>query len=419
MKLEIAEFLLSPSGRATLDELAADPAALSQANQLATLSRLRRRFSPEEAAGLLEVATARHKAQQQAKFSQAGEMFFTKTGLEQASGELIANYRAARFVRSLPSGSPIADLGCGIGGDSMALARHFQVTGVDIDPARLLFAQANATALGLSGNFKTLQADLTGFDPAPYAALFFDPARRTSEGRRLFSVEDYTPPLSIINKWLAKVPDIAVKISPGVNYAELDGYDCEVEIISENGDVKEAVLWFGALREKIENHTSVGLRPKSKIEDRNFVRRRATLLPAGDSLTDRPGQPEVESGEPLAYLYEPDGAVIRAGLVEELAHRLNARKIDPTIAFLTASHLVETPFARAYRVIESLPFNLKKLNRSLNALAAGRVTVKKRGSPIEPHELERALKLKGPKENEMIVVLTHVMGAHWALIVEK
>ena len=142
-------------------------------------------------------------------------------------------------------------------------------------------------------------------------------------------------------------------------------------------------------------------------------------MPAGDSLTDRPGQPEVESGEPLAYLYEPDGAVIRAGLVEELAHRLNARKIDPTIAFLTASHLVETPFARAYRVIESLPFNLKKLNRRLNALAAGRVTVKKRGSPIEPHELERALKLKGPKENEMIVVLTHVMGAHWALIVEK
>lgn len=412
MKLEIAEFLLSPSGREALDELAADPAALSQANQLATLSRLRRRFSPEEAAGLLEVATARHRASQQAKFSRAGEMFFTKTGLEQASGELIANYRAARFVRSLPSGSPIADLGCGIGGDSMALARHFQVTGVDLDPARLLFAQANAAALGLSGNFEALQAELTGFDPTPYAGLFFDPARRTSEGRRLFSVEDYTPPLSIIKKWLAKVPDIAVKISPGVNYAELGDYDCEVEIISENGDVKEAVLWFGALREKIKDR-------RSKIKDQDLVRRRATLLPAGDSLTEQPGQPEVESGEPLAYLYEPDGAVIRAGLVEELAHLITARKIDPTIAFLTASHLVETPFARAYRVIESLPFNLKRLNQHLNALETGRVTVKKRGSPIEPQELERALKLKGPKENEIIVVLTHVMGTHWALIVEK
>jgi SAM-dependent methyltransferase len=412
MDLAIAQFLLSPSGRAALDELAADSAVLSQAHQLATLSRLRRRFAPQEAAGLLEVATARHRASQQAKFSRAGEMFFTKTGLEQASGELIASYRAARFARVLPPGRRIADLGCGIGGDSMALARHFHVTGVDLDAARLLFAQANAAALDLSENFEPLQADLTSFDPAPYAGLFFDPARRTSEGRRLFSVEDYTPPLSIIKKWLAKVPNIAVKISPGVNYAELEGYDCEVEIISENGDVKEAVLWFGDLREKIEYR-------RSKIEDQDLVRRRATLLPTGDTLIDQPGQPEVESGEPLAYLYEPDGAVIRAGLVEELAHRLNARKIDPTIAFLTASHLVETPFARTYRIIESLPFNLKKLNQRLNALAAGRVTVKKRGSPIEPQELERALKLKGPKENEIIVVLTHVMGTHWALIVEK
>ncbi len=403
MKVEIAAFLLSPTGRAALDELMADRVALAQAGQLTTLSRLRRRFSSEEAAGLLEVATARQRATQQAKFSRAGEMFFTKSGLEQASGETIATYGAARFARYLPPGSQIADLGCGIGGDSLALARHFHVTGVDLDPARLLFAQANAAALGLADRFTTLQADLTTLDPTPFEALFFDPARRTAEGRRIFSVEGYSPPLSIVKSWLAKTPNLAVKIAPGVNYAELDDYDCEVEIISEHGDVKEAVLWFGGFRPMISP----------------LPRRRATLLPSADTLTDQPSQPSVESSEPLAYLYEPDGAVIRAGLVEGLAHQLNALKIDPTIAYLTASELAITPFAQAYRVIESLPFSLKKLNQRLNALGAGRVVVKKRGSPIEPQELERALKLKGPSSAEFIVVLTHIKGVHSAIIAQK
>jgi hypothetical protein len=418
MRVEIATFLLSEPGRAALGELAANLEALSEARQLATLGQLRRRFSAEEAAGLLEVAIARQRASQQAKFSYAAEMFFTKTGLEQASGEVITNYRAARFVRHLPPGSRIADLGCGIGGDSIALARHFHVTGVDLDPARLLFAQANAAALGLADHFETQQADITNFDPTGFEAIFFDPARRTAAGRRLFSVEDYTPPLSISKKWLAQVPNLAVKISPGVDYAELDGYDCEVEIISENGDVKEAVLWFGGLR---ENREQSSLPQDSILHPSSFilhplVERRATLLPAAHTLTDQPDQTPVASGLPLSYLYEPDGAVIRARLVEELAYQINARKIDPQIAFLTSEKLVDTPFARNYRVIESLPFSLKKLNQRLNELGAGRVTVKKRGSPIEPQELIRALKLKGSPEKELIVVLTHVLGTHYAIV---
>lgn len=404
MQVEMAGFLLSEEGRATLAELAVQPAALGQAQQLATLTRLRRRFTSEQAAGLVEVATARLKAAQQEKFSRAAEMFFTRSGLEQSSGERITIHRTARFVKALPPGSRVADLGCGIGGDSLALAAYFLVTGVDLDLARLLLAQANLAVYNRSDNFSISETDITQFDPTGYQALFFDPARRTGEGRRLFSVEDYAPPLSIIKTWLPQVPHIAVKIAPGVKYHELENYQCEVEIISEKGNVKEAVLWFGGLR--------------TFNSDDRPVSRRATLLPGEFTLTNIEHKPRVTVGKPYQYLYEPDGAVIRAGLVEELALQIGATKLDEDIAFLTSDNLAPTPFARPFKILESMTFNLKKLNQRLNELGIGRVVVKKRGSPLDPQELEKALKLKGPRQVERIIVLTQVQGVHTALICE-
>jgi hypothetical protein len=394
MLSEIAKFLTGEEGRRALRELAERPADLSDARQLATLSRLRKTFTPEQAAGLMEVATARLRGT--AKFPNAPEMFFTRAALEQSSSQMVASYRAQRFVANLPSKARVADLGCGIGGDSLPLAQHFQVTGVDLDAARLVFANANAQTCGVAANFQAIEADISEFDVAGYDALFFDPARRTAEGRRIFSVEDYAPPLSIVHKWLRQVPNIAVKISPGVDYRELDDYDCEVEIISENGDVKEALLWFGALR--------------------TATARRATLLPSGMMLTAQPEQPPIAVTPPQKYLYEPDGAVIRAGLVRELALQIGATQIDPDIAYLTANELVTTPFARAFEILEFMPFNLKKLQARLQTLNTGRVTIKKRGSPLEPQELERLLKLKKSNPAGFILVLTHIAGEHSAII---
>jgi biotin operon repressor len=141
---------------------------------------------------------------------------------------------------------------------------------------------------------------------------------------------------------------------------------------------------------------------------RTIYRDIQALSEAGVPVVATPGQ----------YLYEPDGAVIRAGLVEELAQQIGAVKLDEDIAFLTSDELVPTPFARPFKILESLTFNLKKLNQRLNKLGVGRVVVKKRGSPLDPQELEHTLKLKGPREVEKIVVLTQVRGTHTALICE-
>jgi hypothetical protein len=185
-----------------------------------------------------------------------------------------------------------------------------------------------------------------------------------------------------------------VKISPGVDYDELPE-DTEIEFISVQGEVKEGVLWFGELR--------------------SGVGRRATLLPSAETLTDdeMPDEP-IAVMEPRAYLYEPDKAVIRAHLVEALAWQLAAAKLDEEIAYLTADSFQPTPFARCFAITDWFPFQLKRLRHYLREHGIGQVTIKKRGSPLEPESLQHQLRLEG--EGECILFLTQVGGEAAVLI---
>jgi hypothetical protein len=227
------------------------------------------------------------------------------------------------------------DLGCSIGSDTLALANVAPTTGVDLDPLRLAMAQTNAIALKPAHEATFLRADISvniSLSLKPLSsAFFFDPSRRANY-KRVYSVRDYTPPLSIIESWLRQYPALGVKISPGVNLEEIEHYDAEVEFISLRGELKEAVLWFGPL--KVNN-------------------RRATLLPGPHSLASDMFAEELITrklplSEPLRYIYEPDPAVLRAGLVYDLGEQLGACQLDPDIAYLTSSEHERTPFARAW-----------------------------------------------------------------------
>ncbi len=389
MEYAALQFLLSPPGRHWLAWLAAQE--ITAQSHLALASRLRDELPPELAQALLETALLRREAE--VKFSRAGQMFFTREALEQASAEPVARHRARRFAAA--GAAHVADLGCGIGGDALALAEQSHVTGIDRELLRLAMARENVAAYGHGAHFQPLQADLEKLPPFASDAFFFDPARRDERGRRIYSVAAYRPPLSLVERWLPYVRyGGAAKISPGVDYAELPP-GAEVEFVSLNGEVREALLWYGGLR--------------------SGAQRRATLLPAGATLTDRDRQSgEVAVREPEEYLYEPDGAVIRAHLVEALAQRLGAAKIDEEIAYLTAGHPQESPFARCFRLEAALPFQLKRLRNWLRAHDVGQVTVKKRGSPLEPQELQRQLRLQGARS--AILFLTHVRGAPYVLV---
>ncbi|MGW8971733.1 class I SAM-dependent methyltransferase [Streptomyces platensis] len=398
--------LLAPEGQALLTELRDyDPS-----DELATATRLRR----EHPAGLVSAALGQARLRQRAaaKFgADAGRMYFTPNGVEQSTRATVAAHRARRLaalgVRTL------ADLCCGIGGDAIALARAgIRVLAVDRDPLACAAARANAEALGLAELIEVRCADVTEVDTAGYDAVFVDPARRSkARGGRIFDPEAYSPPLSWAVEAARKAPVAALKIAPGVPHEALPE-DAETEWISDGGDVKEAVVWFGTGEGGVPRPVPGG--------------RRATLLPAGDSLlgTGLPdpsadpagdGPPHAPVGPVGDWLYEPDGAVIRAHLVADVAEQLDGRLIDPTIAYITADRLTATPYATAYAITDVLPFHVKKLKALLRERGVGIAVIKKRGSAVEPEELRKKLKLGGGRTS-CTIFLTRVAGAPTMLL---
>jgi SAM-dependent methyltransferase len=434
MDLDTFNWLLSAEGQALL-AVAAD-GDLSAAARLRELERLRRLATPERAAAVYETALLRQRAA--AKFSRADAMYFTREALEQSSGELIAAYRARRYV----AWRTVADLCCGVGGDTLALAGAGQVVAVDRDRLRLAMAAANAHALGIADRISFVEADLEQVPPPHTEAIFFDPARR-EDGRRVFALADYRPPVALVRVWREHTPAIGVKTAPGVGDEELAVLAVpEVEFISVDGELKEAALWFGPMagegrratvlrtedqrpRTKDQGPKTKDERPKTNDQGQELTNRiSGTSHTARDShgiaarydtLLERPVL-RAPLAEPLAFLYEPDPAVIRARAVATLAERIGAAQIDPEIAYLTADQAVGTPFARCWRVLEWQPFGLKRLRARLRALDAGAVTVKKRGSPLDTDALAR--RLSGDGTRPLVVVLTQVAGRPAALICE-
>jgi len=387
MDLASFQLLFSKVGQEAL--AAAGQLQPKEVDYLRHFQNLEKQFPRQIAQAALETAILRKEAQK--KFPQADKMYFTREALEQASPHQVSIYRAGRFQEF----NNLIDLACSIGSDTLNMGRMATTTGMDKDALRLAMAQANADSLGLANGIEFVRADL--HDPLPIKGndkfgFFCDPGRRTG-GRRVYAVKDYEPPLEIVSEWLDRFSALGVKISPGVDKSDIADFDAELEFVSLGGELKEAMLWFGPLK---------------------TTKRRATLLPGSHTMTGDVGTGRLPLSEPMAYIYEPDAAVIRAGLVAKLGDQLSVSQLDPDIAYLTADQENPNPFSRVWVVEDWLPFNLKRLREHLRARNVGQVTVKKRGSPLIPEELIRMLRLEG--ENQRVLFLTHLDGAPITII---
>ena len=379
---EAARRLLSPTGRAAV--AAASVLDLSVPARLRTAEQLRAAVGPELAPLALEQALLRERARAKSPYGE--RLWWTPEALEQSSSYDVAVHRAQRFAGA----GPVLDVCCSVGGDLLPLAQVADgVVGVDLDEARLLLARANAAELQAEG-VALARADASRLVPRGH--VFVDPARR-SGGRRTFDPRSYAPPLDLVLGWRTRLAALGVKVAPGIDYDALPA-DLEVEVVSLRGEVKEAVLWAGSVR---RGH-----------------RRTATLLPAGDVLVDEP-VPAPRVQPPGRFLLDPDGAVVRAHLVAQLAARVEGWLLDQTIAYVSAEQAAPTPYGRWYEVLEHLPFSLKPLRERLRAHDAGPLVVTKRGTAVEPEQLRRQLKLRGSRE--VTVVLTRVSGRQTALVV--
>jgi SAM-dependent methyltransferase len=393
--------LRTPAGQAMLSAAA----ELAGTDPLAAASALRARAAEPAwqaltggdsdklhrlAAAALTQAELRRRAE--SKFGAgADRMFFTRTGLEQATRSVVAERRAARLAAA--GVRTLTDLGCGIGSDTIAAARAgIRVYAVDADPYTAAVAAANAAALDLDHLVRVECRDATEVDLSGVDAVFCDPARRSGRtGRRVFDPLDYSPPWEFVAGLPARVPRTVLKLAPGIDH-ELIPAGAEAEWVSVARDVVEATAWCGPLAQ---------------------VPRRASLLPADHQLTGT-GKAKAPVGEVGRFVYDPDGAVVRAHLVAEFAATVGGVLADGSIAYVFTADPVETPFARRLEVLDAIPFSVKRLRAALRERGVGRVEILKRGSAVDIEVLRRDLRLAG--DAGVTVLLTRVAGSQTALL---
>jgi len=366
------------------------------------LERLMFKAAPEERAIMRAVVTLlklRRKAKD--KFSRAEQMFFTPDGAEQSTGENIAKYIAERFGKN----KNIVDLTCSIGGNLIFLAEHNNLKAVDKNEANLFCAQKNAAVYGLANKIEFIFGDaneniLSGAD-----AFFLDPERAREGRTKTRSILNGSPNLfELIPKLLKVTPNIGIKISPAFDYAEISNLPeiPEIEIISEDNVCKVAMLWFGEFK---------------------TCARRATMFISGEIITYESGT-EIDlkfSDKPLTYIYEPNKAIIKAHLINEISQKFSLHKLDPNIAYLTSDNLVSEKIFRVMKVIEYGEYSLKKVqamikeNKAIKDLK--RANIISRAFPVKIEELYKKLKLK--EGGDLFLIFTTIKDKRYFILTNK
>ena len=382
--------LLSAEGLRLLDSL---PPYESKDDVVRSVAMLRKAgHSPELVAAVLSQSRLRTKAA--AKFGPFAErMLFTEAGLEQATRLQVAAQHAGRFQKA--GVKWVADLGCGIGADALAIAAlDIEVTAVERDEVTAAVASYN---LAPFSNARVENMDAADADLAGVSGVYLDPARRNAT-RRLNNPADWSPSLHFAFDIASRLPT-GIKLGPGID-RDLIPAEAEAQWVSVDHDVVELGLWFGDVA-------------------RPGIKRAALVIGAHGSaeLTAAADSEDAEVGALGEYIYEPDGSVIRARLIGDLARQLDARMLSESIAYLTADTAVATPFASCFRVIDTFPHDEKRLRKELSARGIGTLEIKKRGVDIDPAQLRKKLALKGSASATLI--LTRVAGHHLALLCER
>jgi hypothetical protein len=390
---QAAQFLTSSASASLLKE--AECYRQDGYDELKSITRLRKKTVPEFAFAIWELTELRHRARRKFGEHDASRLFFDRDGYEMASSLGLSSLHAS-LLESAGADS-VFEPCAGVGIDSLRIAMcGIDVWACELDPVRAVFARANAAAFGLA-NVHVACADALSSPLPPGAQFaFFDPARRSGRRRRIVDGDDLFPPLSYCQTLIGQgVSSILVKLSPAAPHELAGEYGGSLEYISEGGECKEALLKIGTLC----NSDAVSAR----------------LLDSG-VLVAQTGYAAKIDNRIGSILYEPDPAVIRAGLVQRVAEEADGWLIDPQIAYVLSDRLIETPLAAAYHVRASLPFHIKHLQDELRRREIGRVVIKKRGFPQEPDEIRKQLKLTGSKEG--IVILTRIENRLIAMIAD-
>ena len=346
---------------------------LTDAGRIADIAAIRSRFGDRTTA-LVETTLLRRKAATKlAGLTDVSGWLFTDEALQQATAAPVARHRAQRLA-----GAVVHDATCSIGTELAALRSTASgLLGSDIDEVRLAMAQNNVEDVPLcrADALRSISRD---------TVVLLDPARRTGGSRR-FDPRGYIPPLDELLDVYQGRP-VAVKCAPGIDFEGVRrlGFDGEIEVTSLDGSVREACLWSAPLAEP-------------------GVRRRATVLSRNEVVTDADPD-DCPAGPSGRWIVDPDGAVVRAGLVRHYGARHGLWQLDPNIAYLTGDEL--PPGVRGFEVLDELPLREKVLRQTLSQRDCGALEILIRGVDIDPDVLRRQLRPVG--RTPLSVVITRI-----------
>ncbi|MDU4944388.1 MAG: class I SAM-dependent methyltransferase [Varibaculum cambriense] len=379
-------------------------------SETAAIAKYLRKHHPANLVSSLQTQwKLREKAQEKMGSAEARNCLFTRDGLEQATRKIVARQRAKRFATA--GVTSLIDLGCGIGADSRELARICpDFRAVDQSPAAATCAAINLSDQSGTQVLCTSAEQVVTQKTLP--ALFVDPARRAATGRVL-SPAAWSPPLETVLEWGNHTPYLAVKIAPGIDLTNLPaGY--HAQWVSVAGDLVECALY------------SPSLAPEGAG--------RSALIIEGDEVTQyrcasarNPGESHVQVRQAANlgnYLFDPDPAIIRAGILPDICERLEAAPVSSAIAYLTGNTLPtgeDTPAVRCYQIVENLPLKTKMVSSYLRSRQATRLDILKRGVALDIASWRKKVMPKKQRDwtpRTVTVALTRVGGAHRCLVLE-
>ena len=408
MNLETRDdFLWLMSEEATPILKQVEGAFMERVNVVRIAKSLRKLTTPTRGALVMEQAQLRKKAGQ--KFTRASRMFFTRRGLEQASGQRLAEYKASRF-KSLEK---VADVCCGIGGDLLSLARRDKLddakalsvttVGVEIDELTSLFARKNLDAYALDREFVDVrQIDFAEFDLSKLDGIHVDPDRRVQE--RTVHGSRFMPSLPDVFQRLGSDCSAAIKVAPATPHAEYFPPGVQREWIGDDRECKQQILWVGPATEKPGHRTATHIGKKGEISQISVVENEA-----------RPGV--VIGSQILRYLYEPHAIVLAAQLNNVMGDRYGLKRFSADVVYLTGDEDIEDPLLTQFEVLAVLPISLRKTQVFLNRLEVGEIEVKKRG--IDDVTVSQFKRLKLAGNQRATVLLTRLGRSRIAVIAKR
>ncbi len=382
---------------------------LSQMKNKSTQKRFLKKngYSEEEIQEIMKKVKLLQKALR--KFPRASLMHYTESAMAQSTSLEVAKYRTWKVVSKLEKIQHSIDLCGGIGGDTIAAGLRWKVSVIEKDQEIFDMLEHNLEIYNVQDKVTRILGDIYDLLKQPEFQklvkqanyIFFDPSRRM-DGNRTVKIEEYAPPLSLIEQVLPLNQNICVKIAPGVDILHVP-FPCDIEVVSFKGEVKEVMLWFGNLMNNELHRYIIATKLPEKI----------TVTKEIEKYNE--SQPDLVSSLGK-YLYEPDPAAIKAHVINEIANELKLNTLHPQIAYLTGDKYIANPWLKCYQVIDSCPIDFPRIKKLLEKHDINRIDCKARGLTLDLHDIQK--QLKSPGKNIGLVIFTWVNNQKTAIIAQ-